>query len=192
MESLRERKKRKTKAALQAHALRLFSRQGYAATTVEQIAAAAEVSPSTFFRYFPTKESVVMFDSLDAQVADAFYNQSAHLNVAQALKGAVSAVFAEATEERLEVEDQRIQLVRTEPSLRAYMIDEMVHGVGLLANMIAKRTGRQPSEPAVHNLAAAIAGIMISVFFTSSSPSDRPFIAFEEALSSIESGIEML
>jgi transcriptional regulator GlxA family with amidase domain len=52
---LRERKKTKTRAAIREHALRLFREQGYEATTVEQIAEAAEVSHSTFFRYFPTK-----------------------------------------------------------------------------------------------------------------------------------------
>jgi AcrR family transcriptional regulator len=49
---LRERKKAKTRALIQEHAMRLFGEQGYGATTVEQIADAAEVSPSTFFRYF--------------------------------------------------------------------------------------------------------------------------------------------
>ena len=53
---LRERKKLKTRAAIQHHALRLFQRQGHEHTTVEQIAEAAEVSPSTFFRYFSTEE----------------------------------------------------------------------------------------------------------------------------------------
>ena len=59
---LRERKKARTRAAIREHAFRLFRAQGYDATTVEQIADAAEVSPSTFFRYFPTKEDVVVED----------------------------------------------------------------------------------------------------------------------------------
>ena len=62
---LRERKRARTFAAVQTQALRLFREQGYDATTVEQIAEAAEVSPSTFFRYFPTKESVVLLDLYD-------------------------------------------------------------------------------------------------------------------------------
>src|SRR6266516_841718 len=62
---LRERKKARTRAAIRDHAMRLIREQGYDATTVEQIAEAAEVSPSTFFRYFPTKEDVVLQDDMD-------------------------------------------------------------------------------------------------------------------------------
>ena len=62
---LRERKKAKTKSAIQSHAIRLFREQGFAATTVEQVAEAAEVSPSTVFRYFATKEDLVVNDDYD-------------------------------------------------------------------------------------------------------------------------------
>ncbi|HVT68163.1 MAG TPA: TetR family transcriptional regulator, partial [Trebonia sp.] len=77
--SLRERKKARTRASLREHALRLFREQGYQATTVEQIAAAAEVSPSTFFRYFPTKEDVVLNDDMDTRVLAALARQPAEM-----------------------------------------------------------------------------------------------------------------
>ena len=69
---LRERKKARTRATIQREALRLFQRDGYAATSVEAIAAAAEVSPSTFFRYFPTKEDVVLSDFVDEATIERF------------------------------------------------------------------------------------------------------------------------
>jgi AcrR family transcriptional regulator len=62
---LRERKKQKTKASIQREALRLFKKHGYDETTIEDIADAAEISPSTFFNYFPTKEDVVIYDEYD-------------------------------------------------------------------------------------------------------------------------------
>jgi AcrR family transcriptional regulator len=65
----RQRKKNATRDRIRAAALRLFSEQGYDATTVEQIAAAAGVSHMTFFRYYPTKEDVALSDSYDPLLA---------------------------------------------------------------------------------------------------------------------------
>jgi AcrR family transcriptional regulator len=65
----RQRKKNATRDRIRASALRLFGEQGYDATTVEQIAAAAGVSHMTFFRYFPTKEDVALSDTYDPLIA---------------------------------------------------------------------------------------------------------------------------
>src|SRR5579863_5498894 len=83
---LRERKKAKTRSTIQEHSLRLFRERGYDETTVDDIAAAAEVSPSTFFRYFPTKEDVVLYDDLDPILFDAYAAQPADLSAVAAMR----------------------------------------------------------------------------------------------------------
>jgi AcrR family transcriptional regulator len=62
MEGLRERKKRATRIAIRDAGMRLFAEQGFAGTTMDQIAEAAEVSRATVFTYFPTKEEIVFGD----------------------------------------------------------------------------------------------------------------------------------
>src|SRR5260370_41411401 len=88
-DGLRERKKARTRASIREHALRLFREQGYHGTTVEQIAAAAEVSPSTFFRYFPTKEDVVLQDDMDTRMVEAIERQPTGLAPLTAVRAAV-------------------------------------------------------------------------------------------------------
>src|ERR1700735_5238989 len=87
----RERKKARTRAAIREHALRLFREQGYHATTVEQIADAAEVSPSTFFRYFPTKEDVVLQDDFDILALAELEAQPPELSPVAGFRAAAAA-----------------------------------------------------------------------------------------------------
>jgi AcrR family transcriptional regulator len=59
---LRERKKRATRLAIRDAGMRLFAEQGFAGTTIDEIAEAADVSRATVFTYFPTKEEIVFGD----------------------------------------------------------------------------------------------------------------------------------
>ena len=69
MPGLRERKKAATRKAIHDGAIRLFGEQGFAGTTIDQIAVAADVSRATVFHYFPTKESIVFGDAPQAIAA---------------------------------------------------------------------------------------------------------------------------
>src|ERR1700737_1047295 len=118
-DGLRERKKARTRASIREHALRLFREQGYQKTTVEQIAAAAEVSPSTFFRYFPTKEDVVLQDDMDTRMIEAVERQPADLAPLTAVRAAVREAFASYTAADLDLIAENAALTVTVPEVRA-------------------------------------------------------------------------
>jgi AcrR family transcriptional regulator len=89
--SLRERKKAATRRQLMTVALHLFEKQGFDNTTVDEIAAAAEFAPRTFFRYFPRKEDVLFADhtELVALIRDTLATRSADESVIDALRRAI-------------------------------------------------------------------------------------------------------
>src|SRR5512142_1333826 len=116
---LRERKKARTRAAIREHALRLFRENGYQRTTVEKIAEAAEVSVSTFFRYFPTKEDVVLQDDMDTRMIEALERQPADLSPLSAVRAAIRDTFTSYTEADLEVISETTALSMSVPEIRA-------------------------------------------------------------------------
>jgi AcrR family transcriptional regulator len=161
---LRELKKARTRLEIQRQALLLFQRQGYAATTVEQIAAAAEVSPSTFFRYFPTKEDVVLYDDYDPKFMAAMLRQPPELSPIAALRGALRTVFSELSEEQRGLEYERGRLINTEPSLRAHSLTATLGSLEMLTGAIAERVGRDPRDFEVRNFVGAVFGAMFATW----------------------------
>lgn len=158
----RERKKAKTRAAIQRHALRLFRAQGYAATTVEQIAQAAEISPATFFRYFPTKEDIILQDNFDPMLVAAFKAQPPELSPIEAMRGAMRAAFAAVPPEEMAQLRERMALLRTVPELRAKVLDEFTTTITVIADVVAERVGRRADDLAVRTFAGAIIGVAMS------------------------------
>jgi AcrR family transcriptional regulator len=169
---LRERKKAKTKAAIQHHALRLFRAHGYAETTVEQIAEAAEVSPSTFFRYFPTKEDVVLTDFVDRETFARMLDAPQELSPLDALVHAVRATFGALSEEDVRLEMMRGELIQSVPELRRGLTIELTRPIALLTEAIATRMGRPLDDPDVAMYAAAAIGGLMTI--TSQLDSDDP------------------
>ena len=159
---LRERKKARTRAAIREHALRLFREQGYDATTVDQIAEAADVSPSTFFRYFPTKEDVVLQDELDVLAIGAFEAHSADLSPVAAFRAAARAAFGSLGEDERARLRETAELTLTVPEIRARAMDEFARTIGVIAAAAARRSGRDPNDFAVRNVAGAIVGVIMA------------------------------
>jgi AcrR family transcriptional regulator len=156
---LRERKKAKTRAAIREAAMNLFDQRGYDSTTVEQIAEAAEVSPSTFFRYFPTKEDVVLEDDWDAPMAAAVRSQPPEVPPAEALMAGMRSVVATATPADWAAERRRQRLFYEVPELRARYLQQLTSAIDLFAGVLAERAGK--SEPDLES--RAVAGAMIGV-----------------------------
>jgi AcrR family transcriptional regulator len=161
---LRERKKARTRASLREHALRLFREQGYQATTVEQIAAAAEVSASTFFRYFPTKEDVVLQDDMDTRMVEAFARQAPGLSPIAAVRAALREAWASFTPEDWEQINEGAQLSARVPEIRARAMNEFARTINAVAVALAAYTGRAADDFQVRVVAGAVIGVMMSVF----------------------------
>ena len=189
---LRERKKAKTRAAIQRHALRLFREQGYSATTVDQIAAAAEISPSTFFRYFPTKEATVLYDPFDPVLIAATLAQPAELSPIAALRATVDIIREQVSGEEWERERQRQLLVFREPELRSAIMDQFAEGIELLAGMAAQRTGREADDFEVRNWAGAVVGVIMAAFLgAAADPDVDTLVVLDRAVAHLEAGLPL-
>jgi AcrR family transcriptional regulator len=155
---LRERKKARTRAAIREHAMRLFEEQGYAATTVDQIAAAADVSPSTFFRYFPTKEDTVLADDYDPLIVAALLAQPADLHPIEAIRRSIAEVFQSISEADWRREQQRQRLFLAVPELRSRAMQQYVDTIRMLGRVVAGRAGLPADDFSSRVLAGAVIG----------------------------------
>jgi AcrR family transcriptional regulator len=118
---LRERKKAATRSRLMEVALRLFDQRGFAATTVEEIAAAADVAPRTFFRYFPSKVDLLFADHKEfvALLQQTLATRPASESVSDAVKRAAHA-WLDKVEANRSLFLVRSRLVATIPAAQAH------------------------------------------------------------------------
>ena len=195
MTGLRERKKARTRSAIQREALRLFHEHGYAATTMEHIAEAADVSPSTVFRYFPGKEDLLVLDehhSLADAVTQAFGAQPADVPAAAALRAAIRIAFADLPPADRAARLERDVALLAVPELWSANLGLLRRALDEIGELVARRTGRDPRDAAVRAFTGAVFGVTVRVFLDAANDENvDPAEALDEALALLEAGLPL-
>ena len=188
----RERKKLRTRALIQKEALRLFLEKGFEATTIEEIAEAADIATSTFFNYFPTKEDVVLQDDLDPVLLEAIQVEPAGLHPIAVLRKAIHNVFSHLTPEQNAIFRRRLALMASNPTLRAAFLNQSANQLDEIVAVVAGRAGRSSADFAVRNLAGALLGVMMTTFLTTAKDPDTDVLGLaDQALAHLEAGLPL-
>lgn len=182
---LRERKKLRTRETVRREAFRLFETNGYAQTTVDQIAEAADVSPRTFFRYFPTKESVLFSDDLLTPIIEAFLAAPAELSPVAAYRHAAAHVFESMAGPDFDYVIARQRLLYSLPEAKGALWVEHVKAIRVLTQAIAQRCNRPEPDEQMQVTAGAIIGVYMAV----SDDAPTPGEAFLQALDTLDKSL---
>ena len=168
--SLRERKKLATRRLLRAAALNLVAERGIANVTVEDIAAAADVSPRTFFNYFPSKEAA-LFGGQDPDRAAALRDRVAHQAPGEPALEVLRMVLSQDAQDMAdELRSlggnpadwlRRMKAARNDPDVRGAHAAQMARIERAIAEGLAIRLGAdQETDPYPSVVAAAAVGVM--------------------------------
>ncbi len=161
---LRERKKIKTREAIRAATYALIREQGYDATTIEQIADRAEVSPSTVFRYFPTKEDIVLTDEYDPLMLEELRARPADEPWMDSLRHVLRMSLDAMMAEDPEAVRMRAHLGIHVPAVRSRMVESMSETGRMLRGALAERTGLDPDSLDVRVYAMSLTGGLMEVY----------------------------
>lgn len=158
---LRERKKQERRALIEDTALGLFERDGFDATTVEDIAAACDIAPRTFFSYFATKDDLVLADYADrlARILDAVSDRPDDEPAWPALQAAFATVAAD-YEAEVDQLRRRFAIMAANPSVLARSLELQLGWEIALAERLARR--RNVDDRLAGLLAATALAIMRS------------------------------
>ena len=163
-EGLRERKKQRTREQIIEAAMSLFAERGYHATTIADIAAAADVAPRTFFSYFPSKEAVVFhnvdrdLDGLASTLRDRLPGETAFDALRRWIDGMFDSWMAEEDDAVL-----RKRLCREDEGLTNFQGGVMARMHELLLEAIAKDLDEPPDSLRPRLVAAAAVAALTSL-----------------------------
>ncbi|OFW66442.1 MAG: hypothetical protein A2Z12_05290 [Actinobacteria bacterium RBG_16_68_21] len=156
--TLRERKKARTRGAIERAALDLFEQRGFNSTTVDEVAAAADIAPRTFFHYFPSKEDVVLADYAArlGRLVSELEEGPADESPWRSLRAAFVAVSADYESERAQML-RRFRIITTVPSVGARSLKLQAEWEAAVAGIVAGWLRPDPDLQIVPRLLAGAA-----------------------------------
>jgi AcrR family transcriptional regulator len=165
--TLRDHARGAVRDEVMRHAWLLFSRQGFEATTVDQIAAAAGMSRRTFFRYFTGKDELVLTRLVESgeSVVEAFRARPADEPVWTSLRRAFDEGVVQ-QEAHADLARPLLVMLRTEPGVRATVIEWRRRWQDLLEPAVAERLPRRRAGNSPDVRAAAIVASALSCLET--------------------------
>ena len=155
---LRERKRRAAMMRIQDVALDLFEARGFAGVTVEEIAAASDVSPSSVYRYFGTKEELVIWDEFDPDLDAMLMPALEHEVPLEGLRRVVLGSIATLTADREHQVRRRAALLMTTPELEQAASARTYEMAEYIGTALAARLGRPHVDLEVQVFAHAFTG----------------------------------
>jgi AcrR family transcriptional regulator len=153
----------RTMAAIQRVAFRLFAEQGYDATTVEQVAAAADVSSATFFRYFRSKADLISTDEFDPLMMERLASRPAGEDAITAILETMRELFPLIEAEDREALLERSRLLESSNQLQAQLWQALQANIDTLATALAARSGQDPAALEVRATAAAVVAALFEM-----------------------------
>ena len=193
---LRERKKQRTRDAIVRSAMALFNERGYDATTIADIAEAADIAPRTFFAYFPSKEAVVFheFDDVHERFAARLRERPTSETVFDALRAWVADWLATG-DALMDTDRSRRHLVDSTPALQACDRANLAQFEELIAEGVAADLG-EPVDSLRTRLvsAAAVAALhALRDYDEGGDPDpDRALAVIDEAVAFLQGGLDAL
>ncbi|GAA4610442.1 TetR family transcriptional regulator [Actinoallomurus liliacearum] len=195
----RERKKQRTREALVDSAFRLFAEKGFEATTVEEIADAVDVSSRTFFRYFASKEDVLLTfqDEQFGAMKEAFAARPADEPVITALRRASVSILRACEDGAFGFDPERFgcirQLMESSPAVFGSSLEHGQRKHAEMTRLVAERMGVDPvTDMRPHVVAAVVNGVFHTAFELLGSGAvraERFSDALSELLLTLEGGI---
>jgi AcrR family transcriptional regulator len=192
-EGLRARQRAAAIRRIQEAALDLFDERGFESVTIEEIAEAAEVSPSSVYRYLGTKEGIVLYDEFDFRLIDAVEAELVSHPPVEAVRRALASVMAAFFGRDEELARRKLRYAFENPNLRAATTQQVDQFCQLVADALARAVGREAGALEIQVIASTLVWALTAaarIWHTEGYV--RPLQPMlEEALAVVEGGLRL-